>query len=394
VHLAGITAHPTRAWVTQQARNLLIELGDRANRHRFLICHRDSKCTAAFDAAFTGADIRIIRTPIRTPRANAITERFLETLHRECLDHVLITAPRHLHVVLREYIEHYNGHRPHRSLHQRGPRAVVRPLGRSSGRSAPTGSAASYTSTSRSHDMTRFWAPTGRPRTGPGPRVADQFRTTFRSTVVISTREEAGMARQVMHAPSATVIMNSPLRHATGALAVSLGFAYVLEAEDQFHRSVWFGVVFAGITGAWFILGSFLALVDAIAVWWSAVVMVVLALGLWGVGLVAVAPGEVDDVGSLDEPLTVLRVLLAIFVGASAVLTLSMGRRRWPGWLTRHSAAAGALVLVVGLAATTGAAIAQAFSSTGDCAQATPSTTAAAPDTPQAEHELTNCDSS
>jgi hypothetical protein len=78
--------------------------------------------------------------------------------------------------------------------------------------------------------------------------------------------------------------------------------------------------------------------------------------------------GEVDDVGSLDEPLT---VLLAMFVGASAALTLSMGRRRWPGWLTRHSTAAGVMVLVVGLAATTGAAVAQAFSSTGDCAQAT-----------------------
>ncbi len=205
------------------------------------------------------------------------------------------------------------------------------------------------------------------------------------------------MTRQLMHARSATVIMNSPLRHATGALAVSAGFAYVLEAEDQFHRSVLFGVMFAGITGAWFILGSFLALIDAIAVWWTAVVLVVLALGLWGVGLVAVAPGEVDDVGSLDEPLTVLRVLLAILVGASAALTLSMGRRHWPGWLSRHSTAAGALVLAVGLAATTGAAVAQAFSSTGDCAPGTqpaPSATAAAPGTPESEYEPTDCESS
>jgi hypothetical protein len=205
------------------------------------------------------------------------------------------------------------------------------------------------------------------------------------------------MPSQVMHARSATVIVNSPLRHATGALAVSAGFAYVLEAEDQFHRSVWFGVMFAGITGAWFILGSFLARIDTVAVWWTAVVLVVLALGLWGVGLVAVAPGEVDDVGSLDEPLTVLRVLLAILVGASAALTFSMWRRRWPGWLARHSKAAGALVLIVGLAATTGAAVAQAFSSTGDCAPTTqpaPSATAAAPGTPQSEHELTSCGSS
>ena len=78
--------------------------------------------------------------------------------------------------------------------------------------------------------------------------------------------------------------------------------------------------MFAGLTGAWFILGSFLALIDTIAVWWTGVVLVVLALGLWGVGLAAVAPGEVDDVGSLDEPLTVLRVVLAVLVGASAGL--------------------------------------------------------------------------
>jgi hypothetical protein len=88
------------------------------------------------------------------------------------------------------------------------------------------------------------------------------------------------MPGQALNARSATLIVNSPLRHATGALAVSAGFAYVLEAEDQFHRSVWFGVVFAGLTGAWFILGSFLALIDTIAVWWTGVVLVVLALVL------------------------------------------------------------------------------------------------------------------
>jgi putative transposase len=121
VHIAGITAHPTGAWVTQQARNLLMDLGDHAAQFRFLIRDRDSKFTAAFDAVFAGADIRLIRTPVQAPRANAIAERFIGTLRRECLDHLLITGPRHLDVVLREYVQHYDGHRPHRSLHQHPP---------------------------------------------------------------------------------------------------------------------------------------------------------------------------------------------------------------------------------------------------------------------------------
>jgi transposase InsO family protein len=138
VHVAGITAHPTGAWVTQQARNLLMDLGDRAEQFRFLIRDRDSKFTAAFDAVFTGTDTHILRTPVRAPRANAIAERWIGTLRRECLDHLLITGPRHLAAVLQEYIAHYNAHRPHRSLDQHPPTgrtpppsgAIIRPLRR------------------------------------------------------------------------------------------------------------------------------------------------------------------------------------------------------------------------------------------------------------------------
>jgi putative transposase len=101
VHLAGITAHPTGPWVTQQARNLLMDLGDHIEQFRFLIRDRDAKFVPA---VFAGADIRIIRTPVRAPRANAIAERFIGTLRRECLDHLLITGRRHLAVVLYSYI--------------------------------------------------------------------------------------------------------------------------------------------------------------------------------------------------------------------------------------------------------------------------------------------------
>jgi putative transposase len=121
VHLAGITAHPTGAWATQQARNLLMNLEGRADSFKFLIRDRDAKVTAPFDDVFTAIGVRIITSPIRAPRANAIAERWIASVRRECLDRMLITGERHLWLVLGEYADHYNSHRPHRALWQNPP---------------------------------------------------------------------------------------------------------------------------------------------------------------------------------------------------------------------------------------------------------------------------------
>ena len=127
VHLTGITAHPAGAWVTQQARNLLMNLEGQADGLKFLIRDRDAKFTAAFDAVFTAMGVRIIKTPIQAPQANAIAERWIASARRECLDRTLITSERHLQLVLDEYIEHYNTHRPHRALQQNPPAGRVHP---------------------------------------------------------------------------------------------------------------------------------------------------------------------------------------------------------------------------------------------------------------------------
>src|SRR6266702_5753631 len=119
VDVLGVTAHPDGAWTVQQARNLLMDLGERAGR--FLVRDRADQFTEAFDAVLSGAGIEVVKIPPRSPRANAYAERWVRTARAEVTDRMLIAGPRHLRAVLDEYAAHYNHHRPHRARNLRPP---------------------------------------------------------------------------------------------------------------------------------------------------------------------------------------------------------------------------------------------------------------------------------
>jgi transposase InsO family protein len=121
VHVAGATARPTAAWVTQQARHLSWQIQDGTLPVRFLIRDRDAKFPAAFDTVLQSEGVTIIRTPYRAPNANAVAERWIRSIREECLDKILILGEGHLWRVLRVYCDYYNRSRPHQGIEQRCP---------------------------------------------------------------------------------------------------------------------------------------------------------------------------------------------------------------------------------------------------------------------------------
>ena len=127
VHLAGITANPDSAWVTQQARQLVWKLEETDANLRFLIHDRDSKFTDAFDNVFKSMGFHVIQTPLQAPDANAYAERWVRTVREECLDHLLIMNQTQLKRVLDSYISYYELARPHQGLDQQTP--IPRPPG-------------------------------------------------------------------------------------------------------------------------------------------------------------------------------------------------------------------------------------------------------------------------
>ena len=119
VRLAGVTAHPDGVWMRQQARNLAVE--ERLENVRFLLHDRDAKFSGPFDEILRGEGVRVIKTPVRAPKANAVAERWVRSVRNECLDQLLVFGRRHLEQILHGYLTHYNTERPHRALQLAAP---------------------------------------------------------------------------------------------------------------------------------------------------------------------------------------------------------------------------------------------------------------------------------
>ena len=127
VYFAGVTDHPSGVWTTQAARNLLLQYGHQLADAQALVRDRASQFIDAFDEIFRTKRMKILKTPVRTPVANAFAERWIATLRRELLDRTIIWNRRQLNKLVVDYIDHDNTHRPHRSLDQRPPVATDPP---------------------------------------------------------------------------------------------------------------------------------------------------------------------------------------------------------------------------------------------------------------------------
>ena len=121
VHLLGVTANPHNPWVTQVARTFATDLEEAGRRFRLLVRDRDATFTSSFDTVFASIGIEALKTPVRSPQANAFAERWVRTVREDCLDHLLIFSRRHLEAVVGEYLRHYNRARPHRGLDLEAP---------------------------------------------------------------------------------------------------------------------------------------------------------------------------------------------------------------------------------------------------------------------------------
>lgn len=182
VFYSGITAHPTGDWTSQAARNLFLRHSDALAGCKALVRDGGSQFTAAFDEMLRSEGIKILKTPVRTPVANAFAERWIGTLRRELLDRTLIWNQVQLERLIVDYIDHYNQHRPHRSLDQH----------------PPSGAAA---------------ARSGHPATTP--TSVDQADATVSSTNTGTPRDQAGRSFRHRHARS----LNAPGSAARAASA-------------------------------------------------------------------------------------------------------------------------------------------------------------------------------